>query len=393
MRAQPARHYADPVTAPAPLPGAKLLFTLDATVDYLNHGSFGVPPIAVQRAQQRLREEMEGNPARFLTRGLHERLAHARTHLAGFIGAEPEHSALVANTTTGVSLVLHTLDLQPGDEVITTEHGYGAVALAIAGYGARPVIAPVALDADDDAVVEAVLAARTPRTRLAVIDLITSPTARIMPAGRVATALREVGVPVLVDGAHAPGAVPLDVSALGADFFVGNLHKWAYAPRGTALLVVAAEWVPRMRPLVVSWAQEIGFPGNVEFLGSLDYTGWLAGSTGLYVLRSLGVERVREYNDALAGYAQRVLAAALATEQQLPDPGGALPMRIVPLPERLTIGAHTLRDLISDRLRTEVAVSFFRNRLWLRICAQVYNTADQYDRLAERLPALLAEVS
>lgn len=377
--------------APAPLPGARLLFSLEAGTDHLNHGSFGAPPLAVQRAQQRLREEMEANPVRFIARGLHERLAHARTHMATFIGADPATTALVANTTAGVSLVLHSLRLEPGDEVITTEHGYGAVHLAVDGHGARPVVVPAEFGADADAIVAAILAARTPRTRLAILDLITSPTARLFPVAEVARALREAGLPLLVDGAHAPGAVPLDVSAIGADFFVGNMHKWAYAPRGTALLTVGAEWVPRMRPLVVSWAQEEGYPADVEFQGSLDYTGWLAGPTGLFVLRTLGVERVREHNDALAAYGQHVIGQALGVAE-LPQPSGPLPMRLLPLPASLTIDPHDLRDAIADKLRAEVAISRWRDRLWLRLCAQVYNSTDQYDRLAERLPALLASL-
>jgi len=380
------------VIAPAPLPGARLLFSLDAGVDHLNHGSFGAPPIAVQRAQQRLRDEMESNPIRFITRGLFERLAHARTHLAAFINAVPERTALVANTTAGVSLVLRSVGLQPGDEVITTDHGYGAVDLAVEGYGGTRVVAPVPLDADDDAVVAAVLAKRGPRTRLAIVDLITAPTARLLPAAKIVAALQAAGVPVLVDGAHAPGAVPLDVSAIGADFFVGNIHKWAYAPRGTALLAVSEHWQPRMRPVVVSWAQPEGFPANVEFQGSLDYTGWLAAPTGLFVLRSLGVEEVRAHNDQLAGYGQAVLADALAV-REVPAPGGALPMRLIPLPESLRMEARPLRNLIADRLSAEVAITLWRDRLWLRICAQVYNTAAQYERLAAGLPPLLRELS
>jgi isopenicillin-N epimerase len=389
------------VTAPAPLPGARLLVSLDPTIDQLNHGAFGAAPLAVQRVQQRLRDEMEASPPRFLTRGLAERMTHARTHLAAFIGADPRHTALVANPTAGVSVVLHTLGLRPGDEVITTDHGYGAVDLAIAGHGGRRVVAPVKLDASDDDVVAAVLAARTPRTRLVIIDL-TSPTARIMPAARVVAAMRAVGVPVLVDAAHAPGAVPLDVAALGADFFVGNVHKWAYAPRGTALLAVAPQWQPRMRPLMVSWAEPDGFPANVEFQGSLDYTGWLAAPTGLYVLRSLGVERVRRHNDQLAAYGQRVLAQALdvANPRSRPAP---LPMRLIPLPpvnlppvdlpgER-GLPAGRLRELIAEELRTDLAITSWRGRLWLRICAQVYNTAEQYERLAERLPGLLKSLA
>jgi isopenicillin-N epimerase len=377
------------VISPSPLPGAALLFSLDPAVDYLNNGGFGAAPVPVQRRQAQLRAEMEANPTRFLTRGLLERLDLARGRLARFVGAEPELSALVANTTAGVSLVLRGLDLRPGDEVITTDHGYGAVELAIAGHGGTPVVVPVDLAATAQELVAAVRAAHTPRTRLVVIDLVSSATAQVFPVAAVTAALRADGVPVLIDGAHAPGSVPLDVAGLGADFFVGNLHKWAYAPRGTALLRVAPQWRDRLRPLVVSWSQPEGYPRAVEFQGTLDYTGWLAAPTGLEVLAALGVDRVREHNDQLAGYGQRVVAQALGVTE-LPQPGAALPMRIIPLPADLSIDRAELQALIADRLAAEVAVTRWRDRTWLRLCAQVYNTAGQYDRLAERLPALLA---
>jgi isopenicillin-N epimerase len=401
------------VIIPPPFAGAPLLFSLDPEVDYLNNGGFGAPPIAVQRAQARLRAEMEANPTRFLTRGLLDRMDAARERLSRFVGAEPELTALVANTTAGVSLVLHSLDLRRGDEVVTTDHGYGSVELAISGHGGTPVVAPVDLAAGDDEVVAAVLAACTARTRLVVIDLITSATARIFPVAKVAAAVRDAcgqRVPVLVDGAHAPGSIALDVAALDADFFIGNLHKWAYAPRGTALLRVAPQWRERVRPMVVSWSQPTGFPHSVEFQGSLDYTGWLAAPVGLEVLDAFGAPRVREHNDQLAAYGQGVLAASLGerfgaaesgegtladalAQRALPQPGGALPMRIIPLPAWLTMDRAELQVLIAQRLRTEVAITRWRERSWLRVCAQVYNTPAQYDRLAERLPDLLATLA
>jgi isopenicillin-N epimerase len=374
-----------------PFAGADQLFPLDPRIDQLNHGGFGVAPLPVMRAQQGLRDEMEANPTRFMTRGLQERVEQVRTELAGFIGAAPERSALVGNTTTGVSMVLHTIGLSAGDEVITTDHGYGAVELAISGYGGRLVSVPVDLDMPADELVAALLAARTPRTRLVVLDLISSRTAWLFPVAEVARAMRAAGLPLLVDGAHAPGAVPLDVTAIDADFFVGNLHKWAYAPRGTALLTVGEQWVRRMRPLVVSWADPVGFPHAVEFSGSLDYTGWLAAPAGLAVLYALGAERVRAHNDELAAYGQRVLADALGVAEP-PQPAGPVPMRIIPLPP-LGIAADKLQMLIADQLGAQVSITSWREQLWLRVCAQVYNRPEQYDRLATGLPGLLADLA
>jgi isopenicillin-N epimerase len=317
-------------------------------------------------------------------------VAHARRYLAGFLGADPDGAALIQNTTHGVALVLHTLRLGAGDEVVTTDQGYGAVDLAVDATGARRRAVALPVTAHPDEIVAAVRAAvQPPRTKLVIVDLITSSTARLLPVARIAQALRGTGVPLLVDGAHGPGALPLEVDTLGADFFVGNLHKWAFAPRSTAVLAVAPPWRTRMRPLVVSWSQPKGFPAALEESGTLDYTAWLAAPTGLFTLRSLGIDRVRAHNAALARYGQRVVADALGVADP-PDPGGPLPMRLIPLPvEGDDAAAVRLRERISDDLRAEVAVNALNGRLLLRLCAQVYNRPDEYDRLAEGLPKLL----
>jgi isopenicillin-N epimerase len=382
---------------PAPIPGARLLFSLDPAVAYLNHGSVGAVPIGVQRAQQRLRDEMESNPLRFYAQGLTDRIAHARRHLAAFLGADPEGSALVGNTTTGVSLVLHSLDLGPGDEIVVTDHGYGAVRFAVewacARSGAVPRTVALPLCPSDDEVVDGVRAAVTGRTRLVVVDQITSPTARLLPVADVVAALRGSGIPVLVDAAHVPGHLPVRVDAIGADFWVGNLHKWAYAPRGTALLSVAPAWRERIRPLVVSWEHASGFPANVEDQGTLDYTPWLAAPVGLFTLRTLGPEVVWAHNTALAAYAQHVVGTAVGlTKAELPRIPPGLAMALVPLPTGFAPdipAATALRQRISDTLGVEVAVSSWSGRGVLRLSAQVYNRAEEYDRLAEQLPPIL----
>ncbi|MEU8287288.1 aminotransferase class V-fold PLP-dependent enzyme [Micromonospora sp. NPDC048905] len=386
---------------PEPIPGARLLFSLDPAVSHLNHGSFGAVPIAVQRAQQRLRDEMEANPLRFFTQGLVDRIAHTRRHLAGFLGADPDGSALVGNTTTGVAVVLQSLGLQPGDEVLSTDHGYGAVSLAIQREcrrtGAVSRVLPIPLDATDEQIVQIVRAGLRPgRTRLLVVDQVTSATAKLFPAAAIVGASHEQGVPVLVDAAHAPGMLATPVSGIGADFWAGNLHKWAYAPRGTALLTVAPRWRDRIEPLVVSWEQESGFPARIEWQATLDYTSWLAAPAGLFTLRSLGLDRVRAHNAALAAYGQRVVGDSLGVAPaDLPDPGGpGVSLRLIPLPPGTgtTIdAARALQARIGERLATEVAVMSWNGRGWLRLTGQVYNTADEYERLAVRLPALLAQ--
>ena len=386
---------------PEPIPGARLLFSLDPSVSHLNHGSFGAVPIAVQRTQQRLRDEMEANPLRFFTQGLVDRIAHARRHLAAFLGADPDGTTLVGNATTGAAVVLQSLALRPGDEIVTTDHGYGAVALSIARECARTGAVhrtlPVPLTAADEDVVEIVRTGlRSGRTRLLIVDQLTSPTARLFPTAAIVAVAREQGVPVLVDAAHAPGMLPGTVASVGADFWVGNLHKWAYAPRGTAVLVVEPQWREKIQPLVVSWEQDSGFPVRVEWQATLDYTGWLAAPVGLFTLRSLGVDRVRAHNAALAAYGQRVVGDALGVApERLPEPGGpAVAMRLVPLPPGVATTLDAARDLrarIADRLSAEVSIAGWNGRGYLRLCGQVYNTPDEYDRLAVRLPTLLAQ--
>jgi isopenicillin-N epimerase len=387
---------ADP---PSPIPGARLLFSLDPATAFLNHGSFGAVPLSVQRTQQRLRDEVESNPVKFHAQGLLDRLIHTRRHVAGFLGADPDGSALVPNTTAGVSLALQSVRLGAGDEVLLTDHAYGAVALAArrqvrrAGATARTVALPLGAP-PAEAVSRIRSALRPGRTKLLIVDQIASATAQILPVRDITTAAHEHDIPVLVDAAHVPGMLDVDVSAIGADFWIGNLHKWAFAPRGTALMAVAPEWRRRIDPLIVSWEQDVGFPLSVEFQGTIDYSPWLAAPAGLFVLRTLGLEAVREHNAALAAYGQRVVGAALGlAPDELPDPGEPdASMRVIPLPAgRATTQteAQALRQLIADKLATETAVNAWGGRGWIRLSAQIYNHPDEYDRLAERLPALL----
>jgi isopenicillin-N epimerase len=326
-------------------------------------------------------------------------VVHTRRHLASFLRADPDGSALVANTTTGISLVLQSVRLAPGDEVLLTDHAYGAVAMAArrqcrrAGATARTVALP--LGAPGAEVVARIRSALRPgRTKLLIVDQLTSATAKALPVRAIVAATRDHDIPILVDAAHAPGMLPVDVAAIGADFWVGNLHKWAFAPRGTALLSVASGWRRRIDPLVVSWEQDDGFPHAVEFQGTLDYTPWLSAPAGLFLLRTLGVDTVRAHNAALAAYGQRVVGEALGlAPSDRPDPGDpSASMRILPLPAGLATThaeAHALRQHIADKLAVETAINAWGGRGWLRVSAQVYNRPEEYDRLAELLPPLL----
>jgi isopenicillin-N epimerase len=387
------------ITPPDPFPGARLLFSLDPALAHLNHGSFGAVPIPVQRAQQRLRDEVEANPMAFYNRGLTDRIAHTRRHLATFLGADPEGTALIPNATHGVSVVLNSLRLRPGEEIVLLDHGYGAVLLAARRFAERAGAAvreiPIPLDADDDQIVAAVGGSIQPgRTRLAIVDQVTSMTARVMPVARLAAALSDTDVHLLVDAAHVPGCLAVDVTAIGADYWIGNFHKWAFAPRPTAVLTVAERHRAAIEPAIVSWQQSSGFPAAVEFGGTLDYTAWLAAPTGLFTLHSLGPAAVRAHNARLAEYGQQIVGAALGVSAgELISPGAEpVPMRIVPLPKGVATdmaSSMALRARIAAELSCEVAVNVWRDQPLLRLSAQVYNRAEEYVRLAEGLPALL----
>jgi isopenicillin-N epimerase len=400
--AYPYDHSVSDVDPPTPIPGARLHFSLDPSVAHLNHGSFGAVPLGVQRTQQRLRDEMEANPVRFLGVGLEERIAHVRRHLASFLGAEPDSAALVPNAGSGVTIALRSLDLRPGDEIVTTNHGYGAVGFAVADAcahtGAVSRVAELPAAPRDDEVVAAIEATVSSRTRLVVVDQITSATARRFPVDRIVAALRGAPAAVLVDAAHAPVLCRQPIAEIGADFWVGNLHKWAYAPRPTALLAVSERWRDRIRPATVSWHHPEGYPASVEWQGTLDYTAWLAAPAGVYTLRSLGVDEVRAHNADLARYGQRVIADALglgAADLPIP-PSEPLPMRVVPLPPGVAEtheSARPLRQRISEELATEVAINPWPGGGLLRVSAQVYNGAEEYERLGEGLARLLARLT
>lgn len=371
----------------------RALWRLDPALAHCNHGSFGAVPIAVAEAQQAFRDRMHTNPMRFFRRELRPLVQAARETAAEFVGADPAGFALVSNATAGANTVLAGFELAPGDEVLVTDHGYGAVAIAVqrvcARGGARMVTVEVPLGADPDTIHDLILGAVTPRTRLAVVDHVTSPTARLFPVQRIVPALRERGVPVLVDAAHAPGMIDLDLAALDPDFWVGNFHKWVCAPSGAAGLYVGARWQETVRPLVASWNESLGYPRAFDHTGTADFTPWLAIPAALELLGGLGWEQVRRHNNALAAEGQALVAAALGIDPATLPGDDAVSMRIVPLPPGVVTdedAAYALYLRIADEIGAEAQAVAWNGQGLLRVSAHAYNTPADYRRLAGGLP-------
>jgi isopenicillin-N epimerase len=371
-------------------------WTLDPHRAHLNHGSFGAVPKPVREAQDQWRDLIDANPMRYFKTIRTKSVVAARESAARFLRASPDAVALVANATAGVSTVLAGLGLRAGDEIVLTAHAYGAVALAAKRFaraaGARVTTVKIALTASEDEVVHEFAEVVGPRTRVVVVDQVTSPTARAFPVGRIAEMARSHDVPTLVDGAHAPGMVDVELDSLGVDFWVGNFHKWALAPRSVAALWVAPRWRESIRPLVVSWNDEQSYPSSFDQQGTVDDSVWLTLPDAIRFFEKLSVDRVRRHNATLAAYAQETVAAALGLSLTDVSSDPRMSMRLVPLPRGVATTeeqAAALYASIAERIGAEVAVIAWSGRGWLRLSAQVYNSPAEYERLAIGLSDLL----
>lgn len=369
---------------------------------HLNHGSFGAVPVAAQREQQRLREEMDRSPVVWFAT-LPGRVAAARTAVAGFLRVAPQDLALVPNASGGASVVYANLPLRSGAEILVTDHGYGAVSMGAERLarrrGATVRTAHVPLDADEERAHAAVVAELNEATGLIVLDHITSATARRMPVERIAATARERGIPLLVDGAHVPGLLADPLAGLDCDFWIGNLHKFGCAPRGTAALVARGPLRDALYPLIDSWGAGAPFPDRFDTQGTVDVTGYLAAPTAVdFIEATWGWERARTYMSDLADYAERVIGEAFAevmgesTAVDVGMPVGA--MRLVRLPAGLgttRLDADALRDRMAHELNVETAFTSFGGVGYFRLSTHVYNTAADYEYFAERCVPVVAE--
>jgi isopenicillin-N epimerase len=388
-------------------PDTGSFWRLDPEVVFLNHGSFGSCPRPVLEFQQSLREQLERQPVRFLVREIEERLDAARAELSRFVGAQPENLVFVTNATTGINTILRSVASQPGDEWLVTSHEYNACRNALnveaERRGVRVNVAeiPFPLQSSSE-VMEAVLGRVTPRTRLALLDHVTSQTGLVLPIERLVRELDVRGVDTLVDGAHAPGMVPLNLDALGAAYYTGNCHKWICAPKSAALLHVRPDRQAQIRPLVISHGansprkDRSRFQIEFGWMGTSDPTAILSVPEALRQIAALkpgGWAEVMRTNRELALEGRRLLCEALEMPPPAPDEMiGSL--ATVPIPDGASsepphspLYLDSLQDWLMERHAIEVPVIPWPAppRRLLRISAQLYNHREQYVKLAAAL--------
>jgi isopenicillin-N epimerase len=395
-------------------PRSRAPWLLDPTIAFLNHGSFGACPAPVLEAQRRWRERMEVEPVRFLDRELEGLLDGARRELGAFLGADPSGLAFVPNATTGVASVLASLRFRPGDELLATDHEYNATLNALARAaerdGARVVVARIPFPIDGpDAAVDALIEATTPRTRLVLVSHVTSPTALVLPVERIVRRFEARDVPVLVDGAHAPGMLPLALDALGASYYTGNAHKWLCAPKGAAFLHVRADRRDAIRPLPVSHGANDPRTDRPRFRLEWDWTGTADPSAYLSIpdaIRTLGAlapggwPELMASNHAMALAARDRLVAALGTQPPAPDGMlGAMAAVALPiLPSDAERAARLQAALVGDGVEAPIvgwpvraAQRTGQPQAWLvRVSMQVYDDMQDVERLVEALERGLA---
>jgi isopenicillin-N epimerase len=381
------------------------MWALESGTRHLNHGSFGAVLEEVLDLQSEWRRRLEANPTRFVFRELQPTIDRSREALAGFVGADPGGIVPVRNATSGVASVLRSMEplIRPGDQLLTTAHDYNAVRQMLEftalRTGADVVVAKVPFPIGSSGeVTEAVTKRVTGRTRLAVIDHITSPTALVYPIEEILAAL-EPDVPVLIDGAHGPGQVSLDLQRLGASWYTGNLHKWVCAPKGAAFLHSRSDRLEMTVPTVIShgYNAPVDGPGHryqllFDWLGTDDFSAWAVVPDVLRLVGGLeagGWEAVMKRNHELVLEGRRVIADAVGTDLPAPDEMiGSMAAIQVPDVEGPDPGVD-LSPLMGELIDRDFATLVMNWPKWprqlLRVSAHLYNTPEEYRALADAL--------
>jgi isopenicillin-N epimerase len=375
---------------------AETRWLIDPDIAYLNHGGYGALPVPVAQAAEAIRREVEGDPTRLLmVANWRPRLDEIRRRLASFLRAEAEDLVFVPNATTGTANVLASFDWQPGDHVVTTDHRYPAVGSQVGALrdrrGVEVTEVPIALDIETTAaIVDQLITACTYRTKLIVVDHIASPTGFVFPVKALVRSAHEKGIPVLVDAAHAPGQLDVDLTDIDADFWVGNLHKWVCSPRAAAVMRVAPQWQPLIRPSVPSNHYGEGFQAAFDWIGTLDPVPLLTVPATLDYWDGIGWADVRHRQHALATDGAQHIAERLGTRVVIADEFTAA-MRLIELPVRLSGDQLvTMCQRLIDRHGVTVYLTGHQQHSYARVCGQLYNQPADYERLADALREELA---
>lgn len=370
----------------------KSLFLLDPSVAFFNHGSFGACPKPVFEAYQRWQVELERQPVAFLGRRIDGLLDEARAALAAYVNAHPHDLVFVANATTGVNTVAKSLRLAPSDEILTTDHEYGACITTwervCAKTGAALVQRPISLPfTADDAFVEQVWAGVTPRTKLIFLSHVTSPTALTFPVVELCRRARAAGILTLIDGAHAPGYLPLDVREIDADFYTGNCHKWMCAPKGSGFLHVRREHQAWVEPLVTSWGYALGdtFVSRHQVQPTRDPAAFLTVPDAIQFMREHEWDAVRR-DCHEHGVELRRQLIALTERDPLCDDAHFGQMFAIELPP---CDVNMVKARLYDTYGIELPVFEWGGKPILRVSIQVYNTPDDAQRLLRALREVL----
>ena len=380
-------------------------FLLRKDVVFLNHGSFGACPRPVFETYQAFQRELESQPVDFLGRRLEELMRKPREALAPFLGAQPDDIVGLTNATLALNIVAQSLDLKPGDEILTTDHEYAALektwAYVARKTGARIVVAPISLPlVSEDTFTADLLAHMSPRTRVLFVSHITSPTALLFPITSIVAEARERGIWTVIDGAHTPGHIPLDLGALGADFYAGNCHKWLMTPKGSAFLYVRPELQNLINPLVIShgWTAQSKEPnakgafGNSPFIDELEMQGTRDPSALLSIPAALDFRANHAWNDVARACSQLAAetanrVSALTGLPPLADEAFRAPQMVaMPLPECDAEQVH--KDLMAN-FSIEIPVFRWKAQDIARLSVQGYNTQKEMDALIDALRAIL----
>jgi len=376
-------------------------FLLDPTVTFLNHGSFGATPKPVFAAYQDWQRRLERQPVLFLGREIDGLLRQSRQVLGEYLDAAADDLVYIPNATHGVNIIARSLALQPGDEILTTDHEYGACdytwEFVCKKTGATYIHQPIPLPVQsEDEIIEQFWQGVTLRTKVIYLSHITSPTALRLPVEQICQRARQAGIWTLVDGAHAPGQIPLDLKAVGADFYTGNCHKWLLSPKGAAFLYARREAQPLIEPLIVSWGYHATaettsgsqFIDYLQWTGTRDPAAALSVPSAIQFMRDHNWDKVRRECHALLRQAVERICALTDMHPLYPlDSDFYSQMAIAPLP--LSADLTSLKSRLYDEYQVEVPLIQWQDRKFVRISIQGYNTPSDVDALLEALGELL----